>query len=493
MEDNQVHQVADQLGSLTAQSPTVATMPQIPCSDLNVINTPSQGLETAAHQCTTPRRIISRESSALTEIDDAIIQEMVDPSPESQRVTDTHLIDPVAPLVSYDVSDVASIIEQPSPSAKRVAQPLPPAPTSPSFERYLAQSTTPSGLGSPMIRMSLSAKHIMGLQTSIPAHILESLEYWHGTHRGSTEHPCATGRRAPSTWGNFKVFDEDASEYGVSTFQISLKFSGSRGSSYHIMVLCPENGPEELVCFSPSRPKVAKLYKGLQGVYLLVWIDAEERLEPKTCAIKVWRTDKDNITFDPRFFDPEISTVISPKALGLNGNKGEDDGKDDDPFSSDTPFSRWRYRSAYSQSGSSKMSLNFSGTSSPVMGSPFISPNHDAKRAKINPDENNIARAATPFCSPVSRRRRHIRFKLVSTDDKQSRFFDTDNAKTFFKKAHEFFHPTPAGFLCYHPNLKDTRYIGDSCADEFNILVSGINLSTGEEEDVIVVMPSRNS
>lgn len=431
----------------------------------------------------------------MTEIDDAIIQDMVDPSPEYQPVTtDTHVIYPLSPLVSYDVSsDVPSILEQPSPSAKRVAQPLLPAHTSPSFERYLAQSTTPRGPGSPMVRMSLAVKHIMGLKASIPAHIFESLENWHGTHRGSTLHPCAIGRRAPSTWDNFKVFDEDASEYGLTTFQISLKVSGSRGSSYHIMVLYPENGPEEIVCFSSSRPKVSKLYKGLQGVYLLAWIDAEERLEVKACAIKVWRIDKETITFDPRFFDHEISAAISPKAFGLNGNKDDDYGKDDDPFSSDTPFSRWRYRSAHSQSASSKVSLNFSGTSSSAMGSPFISPSHEAKRTKISPDDNTIARAANPFSSPASRRRRHIRFKLVSADDKQSRFFDTDHAKTFFKKAHEFFHPTPAGFLCYHPSLKDTRYIGDSCADEFNILVNGINQYVSEEEHVVVVMPSRNS
>jgi hypothetical protein len=514
MQDN-VIDVANLLGGLSAQPPTAIDEPHVSPFDHDMGEAHKQEYELEIFERISSQ-VATPTSSELTDIDDAIPRDQMDPAPESQLITtDTHFIDPVAPRVSYQVSSdgVVTIEEQIQAISPVIHQSSPsPCVTTPSFERYMSQNNTPKLPGCPRVPPSLAFERIMGSKNYIPARILQTLENWHATHPGRTEHPCAIKKRAPSTWDNFKVFDEDADEHELSIFQISVKGPGRKTARYHILVLHSENGPDELVIFDQSRPKAARICKGKYGMYLLAWIEAEEEWEDQACAIKLWRTDKEEIIFTPQMFETSkrssvSASTISSKALraGLDiNNTDNDDGKNDESSSPDIPLMYSRSQIAndkqaikWAQKRNDKdESPTISGDHSHVLGSPFMFSGHQTKRAKHNPEEQDTMQAAIRFSTTqVQNRRSLIRFKLLSADKVQVRYFDTDDAKAFFKKVREFFNPTPAGLLCTYPGLDCVRYIGAGCVDEFNILLDGIRHSSvpAGEERVAVVNPSVSS
>jgi hypothetical protein len=167
MEDNVIH-AADQLESLSAQSPTA--IDDSHASPVDAIMKDAHQSETELNVLRSPiLRPTSPNSSELTDIDDALLDEK-DPPPESQLTTTaTHFIDPEAPRVSYHLSSegVVIVAEEP-PSAQKAkyqASPRSPA-TTPSYERYASQHNTPQLLGSPIARPtappSLAFERIMG-------------------------------------------------------------------------------------------------------------------------------------------------------------------------------------------------------------------------------------------------------------------------------------------------------------------------------------------
>ena len=513
MEDNLIR-VANQLEHLTAQSPTANDGPHVSPGDYDMDEAPVLEMELDVLERTISP-VATPAYSDLTEIDDAIPQDPMGLAPESQLITtDTHFTDPAAPRVSYEVSsDGVVMVEEQSQDIKPVVHQASssPATTTVLFERYVSQISTPNVPGSPRIPPSLAVERIMGPKKPIPEKILETLEDWHALHPGSTEHPCAIKTRAPSAWENFKVFDDDAGEHDLSIFRISVKIPSRRTVNYNILVLHSENGPEELVVFSKFRPKTAKIRKGTLGMYLLAWIEAESKWEEKVCAIKVWRTDNEEIFFDPRMFDNgnKRSSVfvssISSKALGsglITNNKSKDDGKYSESSSPHTPLLQNRSQIAYDQpivKWDKKMndkdeSTTFFEDHSRVLGSPFKPSAHLAKRVKRSPDYQDTAQAAI-HASKAQNHRSLIRFKLTANDNLQNRYFDTEDAKVFFKKVREFFDPSPAGLLCTYPGLDSVRYIGFGCVDEFNILLDGIRHASvsGGEERVAVIKPSVSS
>jgi hypothetical protein len=341
----------------------------------------------------------------------------------------------------------------------------------------------------------------------ITAKIFETLEDWHVAHPGCPEHPCAIKKPVSSTWDNFKVFDEDAGEYGLTVFRITVKGPGRKTSHYHIMVLHSENGPEEFVTFEGTKMKLTGVWKGAFGIYLLAWSEAEAKWENESCAIKVWRSDQENVIF--QVFDestkPGLKSVSTPSKAVLSNPDlnamGKDNGKIAEPSSpvkplqlnlSNITLDQQAIKREQRQSEQPRSSI-ISVHENHTLGSPFTFFERQTKRIKHSTDRQDTTQTTIPaFESKIQSRRTLIRFQLVSIDNFLTRYFDADDARTFFKKVREFFQPTPAGVLCTYPGLDGVRYIGVDCVDEFDILLDGVHHSSvpAGEDRVVVVRPS---
>ena len=276
MAGSPLHDISDQLRSLTAQSPTAQNTPHVSATRVDTTEPVMLGSVLNAPERTDARVPASTEPD-LTDIDESLLQDPSDPDAIPQSTpAETHFISPKAPRVSYQVSASGEVMiteetQTPKPIAiVPAARPSPP-PAYLSFDR-LAQglptkpesSPTPSAIQPP----SLAVERIIGPKQPIPARILELLEEWH-EDSPNTEHPSALSGRAPSTWKHFKAFSDDGDECELSIFQISLKGQARRIVTYRIMILHSQNGPEELVVYGQPRPKFrGPLAKGTKGLYL---------------------------------------------------------------------------------------------------------------------------------------------------------------------------------------------------------------------------------
>ncbi|KAJ5864635.1 uncharacterized protein N7529_006551 [Penicillium soppii] len=481
MEDNVVH-VSNQPEALNAGSPNAIDESHVSPADHDMGEAPAEEQELDVQERTIPQPATPTTPtfSELTQMDDAMLQDSLDPASPSQLITThTHFNDSPAPRISFQPSDGVFIIEEQVQPVKQKPLSTSPA-TTPAFERYAANQNTLNLPGSPRAPPTLVVERTMGPKGfSLPTKLFENLEQWHTTHPNSTEHPCAFKKRAPTTWDNFKIYDEDADEYRLSVFQITVKGAGRRTSRYSVLVLHLENGTEELVMLSSTRAKIAKLCKGIYGMYLFAWNVTKENWEEKACAIKIWRTDKEKIIFNTQMLDEGFRRLD-------NSSKRKYHDKDDESNlpNTPTPMSRNQSQIAYDQEN---FKTPTSADYTRVLGSPFMSDNIENRRAKRDLNGQDTAQAAIHALSiQVEKNHSLVRFKLVSNDNVQSRYFDTDDADVFFRKVGEFFKPAPAGILCTYPGLDGVRYIGTGCVDEFSIFMDAIRQSFVLGEETVI-------
>ncbi|KAJ5464265.1 hypothetical protein N7475_007400 [Penicillium sp. IBT 31633x] len=535
MIENVVHEVAHQLESLSAQSLAAQRAPWLPDVQVDVTApilqaSVPQAPEDVSKEVSTPalsELTEMTEMTELTEIDNSILQDPFDLAPASQLIsTATHFISPDAPRISYQVSHSGGlVIAENSPRATAVTTKSHsiPALRSPSFERYLAQNSTPKLAASKATNAtettppSLSVERIMGPKQPIPASILNILEDWHEAH-SDTEHPAAMRGRAESTWKNFKVFNDDAEEYELSIFQVSLKQISLKGQSlkrrsvtYRIMIIHAQNGLEELVVYGQPRPKFkGKVNKGTKGIYLLDWLEVAKKGEVQACAIKLWRNDENKIIFSAQFADsgskctplsrPASSTnstsVPGPASTPKNGAHATDDGYEVDSSSSDQPLVRFEPTPTLSVGNVSTPESkkgDESSVTSPLFrlratfppscyhsrGKPRVlrspwKPYEKTRRSEHNTNDNG----------PIP-----IRYNLVSDVSNQVRIFPTSDARVLFQKAREFYKATDKqmGLLCTVPGIEGARYLGEGCTDEFDILQEDIRKLFGAGTEGCVV------
>ncbi|KAJ5210835.1 hypothetical protein N7491_010646 [Penicillium cf. griseofulvum] len=521
MAENIVHEVADQLEGLTAQSPAAQNASLVSAVHVEVTEPASRGSvfnapEDIDGQVSTPT------SSDMTDLDEALLEDPTTPANVPQSVSPgTHFINPTAPRVSYHLSASGELIiaeekqsskptapapeRRPSPPAaflsfNRIAKGLPPRlPTTP-----VKSNTQPP---------SLAVERILGPKQPIPGRILELLEEWHEGNP-DTEHPAALAGRAPSTWKNFQTFNEDGDECELSVFQITLKVQARRTLAYRIMVLHAQNGPEELVVFGNPRPKFGgPLTKGMKGLYLLDWLELEKKGEVQACGLKLWRpTGENKITFSSYMFDnaSKCTRLPGPKDIfnarpststPKKQNESIEDTEEVESSSSEPIISLLRSRRQVSSS------IYYKGNKEDQDRTPLAS--RQSWEETVSPVPTSKTRdefrsLGSPW-RPSQKRRRStwgsndevfssIRYKLMSDVSDQLRIFKTGDAKMVFQKAREFYMgmDNRTGLLCTVPGVEGVRYIGEGCLDEFDILQEDIRRTAGpsDEDRVVEVKPA---
>ncbi|KAF7525093.1 hypothetical protein PCG10_005213 [Penicillium crustosum] len=475
MAENGVNEIANQLETLTAQSPA----PQ-----------------DASHLSASQSRETDSTESDLTDIDESLLQDDV---PMSQSVsTGSHFINPTAPKVSYQVSASGEVLimEEPkTPIQKTAPSPVPrssPPPVFLSFERFyqgLPANTASSPPTTTIQPPSLAVERIMGPKQPIPARMLELLEEWHEDYPDS-EHPSALTGRAPSTWKNFKAFTDDGDECELSIFQISLKTQTRRTVTYRILILHSQNGPEELIVYGQPRPKFrGPLSRGTKGMYLLDWLETETKGEVQACGLKLWRTDDKKITFTPQMFDdgrkctriPGVSDIFNTRVSYTTPKKQSntnDDNEDAGSNSSDPLFLSF-LKSKHQPSTPSYFRAEIENANKPPILSRLLRDDRKRRRSTLSSNDD----VSIP-----------IRYKLMSDVSEQVRVFKTDDAKVLFQKAQEFYNGigNRTGLLCTFSGIGGVRYVGEGCVDEFDILQEDIRNSSspGDKDPGVEVKPA---
>ncbi|KUM63098.1 hypothetical protein ACN42_g3998 [Penicillium freii] len=485
MAEHGVHEIADKLETLTAQSPAA---------------------QYASHLSASQADATDSTESDLTDIDESLMQ---DDGPKSQSVsTGSHFINPTAPRVSYQVSASGEVMIMEEPRTPN--QPIPSL-----FPRSSPPAAPP--ITTTVQPPSLAVERIMGPKQPIPARILEILEKWH--EHSSYEHPSALTGRAPSTWKNFKAFSDDGDECELSIFQIVVKTQIRRTVTYRIMILHFQNGPEELIVYGQPRPKFkGPLTKGTKGLYLLDWCEADNKPEVKACGLKLWRTDDKKITFSPHMFDDgrkgtrlpgpnDIFNLRLPNSTPRKQSNANDDNEDSASNSSEPPFSpsiskRQASTASYfkAENGNGNKHQRFprlylDKSPSPIPNFDRPVPNYDGLagfRALGSPWSSQKRRRSimgSDYEFPIP-----IRYKLMSDVSGQVRVFKTHDARVLFQKAQEFYKDIDnrTGLLFTFDGLQGVRYVGEGCVDEFDILQEDIRDSSrpGDKYLVVEVKPA---
>ncbi|EKV19004.1 hypothetical protein Pdw03_5878 [Penicillium digitatum] len=448
------YEVANQLESLTAQSPAVQDTSNASASQNSLFDEPEEA----------DKRIPTSNESDLTDIDDLALQDVTDSFFVTQSgLAEIPFVNPIAPRVSYQVSASGEVMiiedtKTPKPNAPApVPRPSPPSAFL-SFDR-LAHGLPPKAASSPTTTLtppSLAVECIVGPKQPIPAQILELLEEWH-EESPYIEHPSALTGRAPSTWKNFQTFSDDGDECELSLFQISVKGQARRTITYRIVILHAQNGPEELVVYGQPRPNFRGLLtKGTKGLYLLDWIELERKGEVQACGLKLWRTDEKKISFSASMFDDarkctrlpgpnDIFNTRLPNSTPKKHTDANEDYEDAGSISSEAPFSPSRSRrqaSTNSFATAENRNKERAATASRPSWYKTISPvptfdSRDELRSLESPWKPQKRRRSTwssneeasaPMC-----------YKLLSDASDQVRVFKTDDAKVLFEKAREFY------------------------------------------------------
>ncbi|KAJ6133417.1 hypothetical protein N7471_008632 [Penicillium samsonianum] len=517
MAETPVHEIADQLESLTAQSPAVQDVSHVSAAQVDMTEPPLLDSVFDAQKGINPP-VSASTPSDITDIDESLFRDPSDPALTSQSVsTESHFINPTAPRMSYQVSSSGELMITEETQTPNAAAPAPgPRPSPPaaftSFER-LAQGLPPKRASSsttPTIHPpSLSIERIIGPKQPIPARILELLEEWH-EGEPNTEHPSAFTGRAPSTWKNFTAFSDDGDECELSIFQILLKGQARRNLTYRIMILHAQNGPDELVVYGQPRPKLrGALTKGTKGLYLLDWLELQKKGEVRAYGIKLWRTDDKKITYSAHMFDdgrkctllPGPKDIFNTRMSTSTPKKQTDANEDnDDAMSSpsEPPFSPSKSRRQISTSSFSKAENE---ARTPIASRPSwdktISPvptsdNHSGFHFLDSPWKPHKRRRST--FSSTDEASAPIRYKLASDVSDQVRVFKTNDAKVVFQKAEEFYKGVDkrTGLLFTVSGVEGVRYVGEGCVDEFEILQEDIRHSSGpgDGDRVVEVKPA---
>ncbi|KAJ5816333.1 hypothetical protein N7447_008566 [Penicillium robsamsonii] len=486
MAESVVHDILDQLKSLTAQSSADRDVEVAqPTPQDYVLNAPEE----------IDARVSTPTLSDMTDIDEALLDTM-DSAHVSQSVYPvTHFISPTAPRVSYHVSTSGEVIITEEAQAAGLSPKLKTTPTT-------ATKQLPS----------LAVERIIGPKQPIPGRILELLEEWH-EDAPYTEHPAALAGRAPSTWKNFQVFNDDGDESDLSIFQISLKGQARRNLTYRIMILHAQSGPEELVVYGNPRPKLkGPLTKGARGMYLVDWLEIKKKGEVQACGLKLWRTDEENIRFSPHMFDdgrkctrfPGPNDIFSTRVSNSTPKKpseSTEDIKEAGSNASEPPSTPSRSRRQISTSIKVESGDE---NRTPVTSRP--SWERDIWTGSASKNHDRFYTLGSSW-RPSQKRRRStlgsndevsaeifVRYKLMSDVSDQVRIFKTGDAKIIFQKAREFYKDLDnwTGLLCTVSGVQGVRYVGEGCVDEFDILQEDIRKSSGPcgEDRVVEVKPA---
>ncbi|CAI7673137.1 unnamed protein product [Penicillium bialowiezense] len=472
MDQHGITEVTDELEHLQASSPTCTVAVSI---DPAIART----LEAPRPEAETPSSELSNIST-----DHGLMDQLAATEPESLLSTsEDPSIDTGPPILSYQrvPGGLYLIQEQGSPTGRK-KRPLGPGPIARPVTQWETHSSRSIARKTPEKQKSfdLSFQHVTGPgQEKFPVHIHGILERWHKINPEELDgHPCATG---PPSLENYKVFNEDAEEFQLSLWRVRKKCDG-KVRSYHVLLLHSENGPEELVIKSRSRPTwtFSKACEGLRGYYLFAWLEAKASFEDVAQLLWVSRTDTNKITFDTRLFDygnrrggPMVSE-IGKKSLEVlrdrfpYGQKFEVDfASSSDPFISDGDSELDHHEP---DTGPVKKSGNladkFRGLTSPRAIS-----DSKSKRAKTDPKNNATANAAVQPFEPQARRPT-ARFKLALS-----------------VPVSQTFRPPPVGLICEYPGLEEVQFVGIDCNDEFDILMNEIRrASPGNGEEKVVTV-----
>ncbi|KAJ6114914.1 hypothetical protein N7486_000692 [Penicillium sp. IBT 16267x] len=357
-----------------------------------------------------------------------------------------HFVDLDAPRVSYELSETTGLFEIKETPSKASRSP-----------QILTFSPTRSA------GLWKIQKH-RGPAKCFPRHLLEVLDEWHEEH--PFEAPSCQWKGRPDRtqkWENFKIFDQEGDEHEVSLFKITVTRPKYR--SYNIMILYSENAPEVFVdCATNCRPTNMR-GSGFQGQYVVAWLGLTRGFENDNCAIWVWAPKGADIPFSSRWFARQKQDK-RPRSIKIE--------KDSNPI---TP---------------TKIT-----PSRPVT---FFSPDLDdmptpysvKQLVEDESDEEGIVvptRVRRNIFSPPS-----IRFKLLSDTSPNVRIFpfnDQTDSNAIFKKAREFYQDVKMSqemaLLCKVPGQEELRYIGEGCADEFDILCDDIKKLSIHQDEIRVI------
>ncbi|KAJ5594346.1 uncharacterized protein N7459_000554 [Penicillium hispanicum] len=433
-------------------------------------------------------------SKSSTKVDDALQHDEGSTPPPSQKIKTSLHLNPQSPSVAYPLS-IETACHQTREAAPSSPLQQPWSPTvsysvSPTTGLVRIEEETPAGHEVPMslpsspetssISLIWSYNQVIGPSQPFPDHLRTILEGWHEIHP-DMQPPCSLRVRATEVlyWDPFKVFDQDGENHELSVFIISVK--KRKQLKYCVMVLHAENNPAELVAVSQARPKFKS--SGYRGVYLVAWLGWEQRYDSEVCAIRVWRTDGQPVTFKADFFDNAVGT-ISPARYATSGNAADPTSRTQTttPRPPNSPESANRWISIPStpktpqtpRTPRTPMDVILIDSSSSDCTESASEPQVKRPKTTSRRDSSDLPVARRLFTSP------NVRFKLLSDTTPNVRLFPLEGCdmKTLFKKAREFYNEAKVdaemGLWCKVPGQLEQRYIGEGCEDEFKILCDDI-------------------
>ncbi|KAJ5930510.1 hypothetical protein N7466_006003 [Penicillium verhagenii] len=309
---------------------------------------------------------------------------------------------------------------------------------------------------SPRVKGKWRMEREKGPATHFPTHLLDILEHWH-ENNGVEPPPCFWKGQIEGTkkWGNFKVFDREGEEHEISIIRVSC--TAPRYRTYCIILLHSEDEADVFIDYSDTRTIKANDQVRYDCQFLTAWHGARHGFERLDCAIHVWAEPGRKIHFCPSWFDRRDSVA--------QGFRTRARGRSPYPAVPMTPTPGDQHGGYYT----------FNSIGSKISASSSKKPVPDA-----DSDEEGIVAPTLPLnrslFSPTS-----IRFKLFSEASPHERVFCFNNpisSDAIFKKAREFLPEAEMsrgmGLLCKVPGQAQIRYIGEGCADEFDILCEDI-------------------
>jgi hypothetical protein len=164
--------------------------------------------------------------------------------------------------------------------------------------------------------------------TSMPDNLRTILETFHEKIRVKERPECSRNRYQPRK-RNWKMFDRVGEDVGIAQFKVIV--TNSWQLTYYAWVVYPKSEPPKLVITT----KV-----GSHRTYYLEWLGHDAGFEERHCAVRIWRNEDKEISFDPDFWE-SVPAFFTPSerrvALLSEGDSDSDTSMDVDehaPYSS---------------------------------------------------------------------------------------------------------------------------------------------------------------
>lgn len=394
-------------------------------------------------------------------MNDHRMQDQVEPvatASKSAEVMEDHpREDQIEPVTT--ASGLAEVMED-HPMEDYIESPTPVAAPAAAQPRQPVTPTSASRRSSMIIGRPVMT-YVRGPRKEFPAYLRPALEEWHENQLNETpEWALRLSMSQASQWEPFQIFGREGEEHDLSVYSVSVKTKEKgRKMKYALMLLHTEGAEDEFVGTSTCRPAKGKgPLQGMNGTYLIVWNRQRKCWENQIAAIRVWfpkgHKGKGPIAFRPGMFDKAVGNIRPTRRSKGNEDFEEDSGSDE---------------------------------KSP--------PKPPKKKAKLRIDSNG---SPTLLSAPMSVSRAlfyspNVRIKLAS--EKAVRYFPLDGCsiETLFSKARQFYgdekmsSSEEAGLACKLAGMKEARFIGENCADEWDILCRDIRDLTLKEEGIHLV------